>query len=87
MEIPVPFPRRLQAFYDGIVHGELLQAAGASMLRLLISFALSLAIGTTLGFLFARYRFLDDTLGLPGRLFADDSKYCLVAFCYYLVWT
>lgn len=53
----------MQAFYDGIVHGELLQAAGASMLRLLISFALSLVIGTTLGFLFARYRWLDDTLG------------------------
>ncbi len=33
------------------------------MLRLLISFALSLVIGTTLGFLFARYRWLDDTLG------------------------
>ncbi|OPH52065.1 ABC transporter permease [Paenibacillus ferrarius] len=53
----------LQAFYDGLVHGELLQATFASMIRLLVSFALSLAIGTTLGFLFARYRLLDDTLG------------------------
>jgi NitT/TauT family transport system permease protein len=53
----------LQAFYDGLVHGELLAATLASMIRLLVSFALSLAIGTTLGFLFARYRLLDDTLG------------------------
>jgi NitT/TauT family transport system permease protein len=30
---------------------------------LLISFAISIALGTTLGFLFARYRFLDQTFG------------------------
>lgn len=33
------------------------------MIRLLVSFVISLAVGTTLGFLFARYRLLDDTLG------------------------
>lgn len=33
------------------------------MQRLLTAFVISITIGTTLGFLFARYRFLDDTLG------------------------
>lgn len=33
------------------------------MKRLLIAFAIAISFGTTLGFLFARYRLLDDTLG------------------------
>lgn len=33
------------------------------MKRLLIAFAIAITVGTTLGFLFARSRFLDDTLG------------------------
>ncbi|UJF34198.1 ABC transporter permease [Paenibacillus hexagrammi] len=53
----------LQAFYDGYVHGELLQATIASMIRLIVSFVISTVVGTTLGFLFARYRLLDDTIG------------------------
>ncbi|MBP1995024.1 ABC transporter permease [Paenibacillus eucommiae] len=52
-----------QAFYDGFVHGQLLEATFSSIRRLLISFVISLTLGTILGFLFARYRFLDDTLG------------------------
>ncbi|TDF96569.1 ABC transporter permease [Paenibacillus piri] len=52
-----------QAFYDGIVHGQLLEAAYESLRRLLTSFVISIVVGTTLGFLFARYRLLDDTLG------------------------
>ncbi|WP_282941661.1 ABC transporter permease [Paenibacillus sp. RC67] len=52
-----------QAFYDGFVHGQLLQATLESIRRLLTAFILSIVIGTVLGFLFAKYRFLDDTLG------------------------
>ncbi|MCR8633561.1 MULTISPECIES: ABC transporter permease [Paenibacillus] len=52
-----------QAFYDGLVHGRLLEATYESLRRLLTSFVISILIGTTLGFLFARYRLLDDTLG------------------------
>lgn len=40
-----------------------MEASIASMIRLLVSFVISLVVGTTLGFLFARYRLLDDTLG------------------------
>jgi NitT/TauT family transport system permease protein len=52
-----------QAFYDGFVDGQLLKATLESVRRLLTAFVISIALGTTLGFLFARYRFLDDTLG------------------------
>jgi NitT/TauT family transport system permease protein len=53
----------LDAFYYGMTQGHLWDATVSSLRRLLISFALSIAIGTTLGFLFARYRFLDQTFG------------------------
>src|SRR5665647_287706 len=52
-----------QAFYDGFVHGQLLEATFQSIRRLLTAFVISITIGVTLGFLFARYRILDDTLG------------------------
>ncbi|TVY06764.1 ABC transporter permease [Paenibacillus cremeus] len=52
-----------QAFYDGFVHGQLLEATFQSMKRLVLSFVISITVGTVLGFLFARYRWLDDTIG------------------------
>ncbi|RED60252.1 NitT/TauT family transport system permease protein [Cohnella lupini] len=59
-----PSPQQtFQAFYDGFTEGPLWGAIVASLRRLLISFAISIALGTTLGFLFARYRFLDQTFG------------------------
>ncbi|MEK8129849.1 ABC transporter permease [Paenibacillus filicis] len=60
------FPSALQtfqAFYDGFVHGQLLEATLQSIKRLLLSFVISIAVGTVLGFLFARYRLIDDTIG------------------------
>jgi len=53
----------LQAFYDGFVHGDLLEATLSSVRRLIVSFIISIALGTTLGFLFARFKLLDDTIG------------------------
>lgn len=53
----------IQSFYDGFVHGQLLEAIGSSLRRLLIAFALSLTIGTLLGFMFARVKIIDDTIG------------------------
>lgn len=41
----------------------MLEATLQSLKRLLIAFAIAITVGTTLGFLFARSRFLDDTLG------------------------
>ncbi len=60
------FPSALQtvrAFYDGIANGQLLEATFSSLRRILIAFAVSCAIGTTLGVLFARHRTLDETIG------------------------
>lgn len=41
----------------------MLGAIVSSLRRLLISFVISIGIGTLLGFLFARYRFFDETFG------------------------
>ncbi|OXM14760.1 ABC transporter permease [Paenibacillus herberti] len=60
------FPSALQTFetlYYGFVDGNLLEATYQSMKRLLTAFVISIFIGTVLGFLFARYRWLDETLG------------------------
>ncbi|MEI7026491.1 ABC transporter permease [Paenibacillus sp. y28] len=53
----------LQAFKDGFTEGQLLEATLQSIKRLLISFVISISAGTVLGFLFARSRVLDETLG------------------------
>lgn len=60
------FPSPLQtyqAFYDGSTKGNLLEATFSSLRRLLISFVLAIGIGTLLGFLFARFRYFDETFG------------------------
>lgn len=60
------FPSPLQtyqAFYDGFTDGHLLGAIISSLRRLLISFVIAIGIGTLLGFLFARYRFFDESFG------------------------
>ncbi|WP_053376072.1 ABC transporter permease [Paenibacillus sp. FJAT-27812] len=61
-KFPSPI-QTLQAFFYGFTEGHMLEAIIASLRRLLISFAISIVIGTTLGFLFARYRFFDETFG------------------------
>jgi NitT/TauT family transport system permease protein len=61
-KFPSPL-QTIQAFYDGFTQGHLWSAVIASLRRLLISFVISIVVGTTLGFLFARYRFLDQTFG------------------------
>ncbi|QHW35027.1 ABC transporter permease [Paenibacillus rhizovicinus] len=61
-KFPSPL-QTLQAFYDGFAEGHLLGSITASMRRLLVSFAISIVLGTGLGFLFARYRYFDETFG------------------------
>ncbi len=53
----------IEAFYDGFVHGKLLEAIIGSLRRLIIAFILSLVIGVLLGLLFTRSKLIDDTLG------------------------
>jgi NitT/TauT family transport system permease protein len=45
------------------VNGQLISATYSSLVRILSAFALSCVIGTSLGVLFARNRFLDETFG------------------------
>ncbi|NEW06348.1 ABC transporter permease [Paenibacillus sp. SYP-B3998] len=61
-KFPSPL-QTFQAFYDGFTQGHLLGATFASLQRLLLSFIISIGLGTMLGFLFARYRYVDETLG------------------------
>ncbi|WP_412766717.1 ABC transporter permease [Ureibacillus terrenus] len=53
----------LKTFIDGIVSGQLLEATGASLLRLVIGFVIAVAIGLLLGFLIYKFKIVDDTLG------------------------
>jgi NitT/TauT family transport system permease protein len=53
----------LQAFKDGFTEGQLLEAILSSLQRLLAGFFIAIILGTGLGFLFARYKLLDDTIG------------------------
>lgn len=57
------FLQTLNAFYDGFAHGQLLEATIESIRRLLTAFILAIVVGTLLGFMFARYRLIDDTIG------------------------
>jgi len=60
------FPSLFQtitSFYDGFVHGQLLEAIGGSLKRLLIAFMISLSLGMLLGVLFAKFKAIDDTIG------------------------
>lgn len=61
-KFPSPL-QTFQAFYDGLTQGQLLQAVAASLRRLLVSFVISVGLGTILGYLFARYRYIDETFG------------------------
>ncbi|MBB3150730.1 NitT/TauT family transport system permease protein [Paenibacillus endophyticus] len=53
----------VEAFYNGFAHGQLLDAILNSLRRLLIAFAISISVGLLLGFMFARSKVIDDTLG------------------------
>jgi len=53
----------IKTFIDGIVSGQLLEATGASLWRLVIGFIIAVAIGLLLGFLIYKFKVVDDTLG------------------------
>lgn len=53
----------LKTFINGIITGQLLEATGASLLRLFIGFIIAVIIGLFLGFLIYKYKVVEDTLG------------------------
>lgn len=66
---PLLFPNEpggvtvFKTFISGIASGQLLEATGASLLRLIIGFIIAIVIGLLLGLLIYKYKVVDDTLG------------------------
>ncbi len=46
-----------------IMSGQIVTATGTTLIRLLIGFSIAVVLGLTFGFLIARYKWVDDTLG------------------------
>ena len=60
------FPRLtqvLETLFNGIVSGQMLEAIGKSMSRLLTGFAIAIVLGVIMGYLIWRYKLVEDTLG------------------------
>ncbi|WP_026366240.1 ABC transporter permease [Salinicoccus albus] len=53
----------MSTLISGILSGEILSATGVTLVRLLIGFSIAIVLGLTFGFLIARYKIVDDTLG------------------------
>lgn len=53
----------LTTLFNGLVTGQILNAIGASLGRLLLGFSIAIIIGLTLGYLIWRYKLIEDTLG------------------------
>jgi len=48
---------------SSILSGQIVTATGTTLIRLLIGFSIAVVLGLTFGFLIARYKWVDDTLG------------------------
>ena len=60
------FPRLtqvLETLFNGMVSGQMLEAIGKSMSRLLTGFAIAIVLGVIMGYLIWRYKLVEDTLG------------------------
>src|SRR5699024_4845678 len=53
----------LKTLLGGVVSGQILAATGVTLSRLLVGFLIAVVLGLTFGFLIARYKWVDDTLG------------------------
>ncbi|QDI92100.1 ABC transporter permease [Salicibibacter halophilus] len=53
----------LGTFVDGIITGQIIEATSVTLGRLLLGFSIAVVLGLTFGFLIARYKWVDDTLG------------------------
>ena len=60
------FPRLtqvLETLFNGLVSGQMLEAIGKSMSRLLTGFVIAIILGVIMGYLIWRYKLVEDTLG------------------------
>ncbi|MED4129363.1 MULTISPECIES: ABC transporter permease [Shouchella] len=53
----------INTFVSGLLSGQILTATGITLGRLLLGFTIAIIVGLTLGYLIARYKLVDDTLG------------------------
>lgn len=53
----------LGTLIGSIISGQIVTATGTTLVRLLIGFSIAVVLGLTFGFLIARYKWVDDTLG------------------------
>src|SRR5690606_31619575 len=53
----------LETLFNGIINGQILEAIGKSMSRLLIGFAIAIIVGLILGYLIWRFKLMEDTIG------------------------
>ncbi|PAE94535.1 ABC transporter permease [Shouchella clausii] len=69
---------------NGIADGRMLTATGLTLGRLLIGFAIAISLGLLFGYLIARYKWVDDTLGF--LVTALQSIPSIVWFPLAIVW-
>ncbi|WP_026074481.1 ABC transporter permease [Brevibacillus massiliensis] len=53
----------LGTLFQGIADGRILEATGRTLSRLALGFVIAITVGLTLGYLIARFKWVDDTLG------------------------
>lgn len=53
----------LGTLVDGIITGQIIEATSVTLGRLLLGFSIAVVLGLTFGFLIARFKWVDDTLG------------------------
>ncbi|AXF56910.1 ABC transporter permease [Salicibibacter kimchii] len=53
----------LGTLVDGLITGQIIEATSVTLGRLLIGFSIAVVLGLTFGFLIARFKWVDDTLG------------------------
>jgi len=60
------FPSLIQVFetlFSGLISGQITEAIGVSLSRILIGFSIAVILGLILGYLIWRYKLIEDTLG------------------------
>ncbi|MEH7125400.1 ABC transporter permease [Bacillus sp. JJ1773] len=58
-----PLTQIFETMFNGIVNGQITAAIGVSFSRILIGFLIAIILGTFMGYLIWKYKFVEDTLG------------------------
>lgn len=74
----------LKTLFSGIMSGQILNAIGTSLSRLLIGFTIATVLGVFLGYLIWRYKIVEDTLGF--LITALQSIPSIVWFPLAIIW-